>query len=192
MNIVSDAPAISMEEAMPVNVSEATLLAPEEVYDKKRGEVKSKEEMTQEERKRAHAKKKQQKRKERALKEKEMKLIHKQNPGLGNKHAKMKAVKELMGAKVRHCVINHVNCYANMLCIECRDHQKQIEIPIYLINVCIYTIQYLKKGKKKSRHVGVEKEIHRWMFFSWERADYNIKCANPYQRKGVQRHKHIN
>lgn len=99
VNIVSDAPAISMEEAMPVNVSEATLLAPEEVYDKKRGEVKSKEEMTQEERKRAHAKKKQQKRKERALKEKEMKLIHKQNPGLGNKHAKMKAVKELMGAK---------------------------------------------------------------------------------------------
>ncbi|CDH50853.1 mpp10 protein [Lichtheimia corymbifera JMRC:FSU:9682] len=99
LNIVSDAPAISMEEAMPVNMSDATLLAPEEVYDKKRGEVKSKEEMTQEERKRAHAKKKQQKRKERALKEREMKLIHKQNPGLGNKHAKMKAVKELMGAK---------------------------------------------------------------------------------------------
>ncbi|KAI9320254.1 U3 small nucleolar ribonucleoprotein complex, subunit Mpp10 [Dichotomocladium elegans] len=99
VKIVSDAPAISMEEVIPVNVSDATLLAPEEVYEKKKAEIKDKTEMSQEERKRAHAKKKKMKRKEKALKEREMKIIHKQNPGLGNKHAKMKAVKELLGQK---------------------------------------------------------------------------------------------
>ena len=145
VNIVSDAPAISMEEAMPVNMSDATLLAPEEVYDKKRGEVKSKEEMTQEERKRAHAKKKQQKRKERALKEREMKLIHKQNPGLGNKHAKMKAVKELMGAKVncdQNINMSARNANSHMF-IECRDYQKQIIYSHFILffmcrSMCIY------------------------------------------------------
>ncbi|KAI7858605.1 U3 small nucleolar ribonucleoprotein complex, subunit Mpp10 [Circinella umbellata] len=99
MTIVSDAPAISMEEVTPVNVSDATLLAPEEVYEKKQGEIKSKTEMSQEERKRAHAQKKKLKRKEKAMKEREMKLINKMNPGMGHKHAKMKAVKELLGQK---------------------------------------------------------------------------------------------
>ena len=102
MTIVSDAPAISMEEVTPVNVSDATLLAPEEVYEKKQGDVKSKTEMSQEERKRAHAQKKKLKRKEKAMKEREMKLINKMNPGMGHKHAKMKAVKELLGQKVNY------------------------------------------------------------------------------------------
>ncbi|KAI9271743.1 U3 small nucleolar ribonucleoprotein complex, subunit Mpp10 [Phascolomyces articulosus] len=99
MTIVSDAPAISMEEVTPVNVSDATLLAPEEVYEKKRGEVKNQSEMSQDERKRAHALKKKMKRKEKAMKEREIKLINKMNPGMGHKHAKIKAVKELLGQK---------------------------------------------------------------------------------------------
>lgn len=163
MNIVSDAPAISMEEAMPVNMSDATLLAPEEVYDKKRGEVKSKEEMTQEERKRAHAKKKQQKRKERALKEREMKLIHKQNPGLGNKHAKMKAVKELMGAKVncqaKHCHVTPPYANAHMF-IERRDHQEQIidsHLSYLYVQINVYIQNNYKKRKKEIPSCGRRK-----------------------------------
>ncbi|KAI9493554.1 U3 small nucleolar ribonucleoprotein complex, subunit Mpp10 [Zychaea mexicana] len=100
VTIVSDAPAISMEEVTPVNVSEATLLAPEEVYEKKQGDVKSKSEMSQDERKRAHAQKRKMKRKEKSMKEREMKLISKMNPGMGHKQAKMKAVKDLLGQKV--------------------------------------------------------------------------------------------
>ncbi|KAI8384623.1 U3 small nucleolar ribonucleoprotein complex, subunit Mpp10 [Radiomyces spectabilis] len=99
ISIVSNAAAISMEDVTPVNVSDATLLAPEEVYDKKRGEVKSTSEMDQSERKRARQLKKKLKRKDKAMKEQQMKMIEKLNPGLGHKQAKTKAVKELLGQK---------------------------------------------------------------------------------------------
>ncbi|KAI7897800.1 U3 small nucleolar ribonucleoprotein complex, subunit Mpp10 [Cokeromyces recurvatus] len=99
MTIVSNTAAISMEEVIPVNVSEATLLAPEEVYDKKRSEVKATTEMTQEERKRLRAQKKKLKRKEKAMKEREMKVMQKYNPRIGQKKEKMNAVKELLTQK---------------------------------------------------------------------------------------------
>ncbi|KAI8979109.1 U3 small nucleolar ribonucleoprotein complex, subunit Mpp10 [Mycotypha africana] len=99
MTIVSNAAAISMEEVTPVNVSEATLLAPEEVYDKKRTELKSTTEMDQAERKRLRAQKKKLKRKEREMKEREIKVMQKYNPQIGQKQAKVKAVKQLLGQK---------------------------------------------------------------------------------------------
>ncbi|RKP23203.1 U3 small nucleolar ribonucleo protein complex, subunit Mpp10, partial [Syncephalis pseudoplumigaleata] len=40
IKVVADVAAISMEEATPVTANSASLLAPEEVYEKKRGEVK--------------------------------------------------------------------------------------------------------------------------------------------------------
>ena len=99
MSIVSNAAAISMEEVTPVNVSDATLLAPEEVYDKKRTEVKTAAEMDQDERKRLRAQKKKLKRKEREMKERELKVMQKYNPQAGQRQAKTKAVKELLGQK---------------------------------------------------------------------------------------------
>jgi U3 small nucleolar RNA-associated protein MPP10 len=99
ITVVSNAAAISMEEVIPVNVSDATLLAPEEVFEKKRTDVKGETELEQGERAKLRAAKKKAKRKEKAMKEREMKVVEKMNPGLGNKHAKSKAVKELVGQK---------------------------------------------------------------------------------------------
>ncbi|KAI8367076.1 U3 small nucleolar ribonucleoprotein complex, subunit Mpp10 [Blakeslea trispora] len=99
MSIVSNSAAISMEEVTPVNVSDATLLAPEEVYDKKRTDTKAVTEMDQAERKRLRAQKKKMKRKERDMKERELKVMQKYNPKAGEKQSKQKAVKELLGQK---------------------------------------------------------------------------------------------
>lgn len=99
ITVVSNAAAISMEEVIPVNVSDATLLAPEEVFEKKRTDVKGDTELDQGERAKMRAAKKKSKRKEKAMKEREMKVVEKMNPGMGNKHAKSKAVKELVGQK---------------------------------------------------------------------------------------------
>jgi len=99
ITVVSNAAAISMEEVIPVNVSDATLLAPEEVFDKKRKDVKGETELDQVERAKLRAAKKKSKRKEKVMKEREIKVVEKMNPGRGNKHAKSKAFKELIGQK---------------------------------------------------------------------------------------------
>ncbi|KAL0098271.1 U3 small nucleolar ribonucleoprotein complex, subunit Mpp10 [Phycomyces blakesleeanus] len=99
ITVVSNAAAISMEDVTPVNVSDATLFAPEEVYDKKRNVIKSSTEMEQDERRRARAMKKKLAKKEKDIKERELKLIQKNNPNVGSRQAKTKAVKELLGQK---------------------------------------------------------------------------------------------
>ncbi|KAI8073080.1 U3 small nucleolar ribonucleoprotein complex, subunit Mpp10 [Gongronella butleri] len=96
LTVVSNAASISMEEVIPVNVSDATLLAPEEVYDKPAADVKDRSEMDQDERKRARKAKKMQKKKDRAIKEKERQLLQ---PKVAERHEKTKAVKELMSQK---------------------------------------------------------------------------------------------
>ncbi|KAF9435853.1 hypothetical protein BGZ76_005376 [Entomortierella beljakovae] len=55
LTVVTNAPAISMEEAIPVSVADASLLAPEEVYSAGKAPVKGETEMDQAERKRKRA-----------------------------------------------------------------------------------------------------------------------------------------
>ncbi|OQR94543.1 U3 small nucleolar ribonucleoprotein [Achlya hypogyna] len=98
MQVQSTAPAISMEEAVPIGVSDATMAAPEEVYDKKRKRdavVRSREEMTQEERKATRNAKKHARRKARAQKAADERLVAKVNPGMGNKYEKKKMLESL-------------------------------------------------------------------------------------------------
>jgi U3 small nucleolar RNA-associated protein MPP10 len=81
VTIVSNVPSITVEECAPVNVSETALLAPEEVYDKQRAEVKGQGEMTKEDRNRERRGKKRKQRLAAKEKEKLQKVIEKTNPG---------------------------------------------------------------------------------------------------------------
>lgn len=55
LTVVSNAPAISMEEAIPVSVADSSLLAPEEIYSAGKAPIKGDTEMEQAERKRKRA-----------------------------------------------------------------------------------------------------------------------------------------
>ncbi|KAF2903017.1 hypothetical protein ILUMI_03186 [Ignelater luminosus] len=95
LKIVSNLPAISMEEVAPVASSDATLLAPEEIKRKNKGDIIGKSERTGTDKKRERRKKKQKQREHAKEKEKREKAIQKVNPGLGNKYSKEKARKML-------------------------------------------------------------------------------------------------
>jgi U3 small nucleolar RNA-associated protein MPP10 len=81
VTIVSNVPSVTIEECAPVNVSETALLAPEEVYDKQRVEVKSQGEMTKQDRNRERRVKKRRQRLAAKEKAKIQKAIERTNPG---------------------------------------------------------------------------------------------------------------
>ena len=88
--------ALSREEAVPLAVSAADRLAPEEIYArKKESELKSKDETTQQERKKRRRDNKRIKQKEKKQFEHDMKLLEKSNPAMGNKYAKEKLAAQL-------------------------------------------------------------------------------------------------
>lgn len=82
VTIVSNVPSINMEEYTPVNVNEAALLAPEEIYNKQKTEIKAQTEMTKQDRTRKRRLKKAKQRTAAKHKEKIQKVIEKTNPGL--------------------------------------------------------------------------------------------------------------
>lgn len=95
VKIVTNQPSISMEEVAPVAMTESALLAPEEIQEKSKAEVKGVTEKTHTDKLRERKKKKAKKREQQKEREKRQKLVEKMNPGLGNKYSKEKALKKL-------------------------------------------------------------------------------------------------
>ena len=106
VKIVRNIPSINMEEVAPVASTNAVLLAPEEVVDKKKGELMDDREKSKTDRKRDKREKKAKLKAKIKEKERKEKLVAKINPGLGNKYSKEKALRQLEEAEKQGTVIN--------------------------------------------------------------------------------------
>lgn len=95
IRIVTNAPAITVEEVIPAAIADASLLAPEEVHSKPKGNPVGKNERTDTERKRERRLKKQQQKSRAREREQRQKLVAKLKPGLGNKYSQEKAIHDL-------------------------------------------------------------------------------------------------
>jgi len=95
LKVVRNIPSLAMEEVAPVSASNASLLAPDEVIEKEKGDLVAGEEKTSTDKNRERREKKAAKRATKKERERKEALIEKTNPGLGNKYSKEKAMKKL-------------------------------------------------------------------------------------------------
>nr|XP_020729009.1 U3 small nucleolar ribonucleoprotein protein MPP10 [Odocoileus virginianus texanus] len=96
IKVVSNLPAVTVEEVAPVSVSDAALLAPEEVKEKnKAGDIKTAAEKTATDKKRERRKKKYQKHLKIKEKEKRRRLLEKNNPDQAGRYTKAIASEKL-------------------------------------------------------------------------------------------------
>lgn len=90
IEIKTNAPALNLEENIPLSYSMANQKAPEEVMERQKKELKDDKELTAEERHKNRENKKAIRRKERKEKKAIEKIVERVNPGLGNKYSKEK------------------------------------------------------------------------------------------------------
>lgn len=106
MKIVTNVPSLEMEEVTPITMTTASQLAPEEIYDKKKGDVKAGGEKTESDRKRER---RQKKLKERfACKEREREAKVKTRAGKITKSLKKAAV-DVLKKGARNTIVSEKN-----------------------------------------------------------------------------------
>lgn len=101
LEIKVNAPALKMEESIPLSYSMANQKAPEEIMSKQKDELKDIKEMTSEEKQKKRQLKKTMKRKVKKEKEAINKIVERLNPGLGNKYSKEKIKDALLQRNVK-------------------------------------------------------------------------------------------
>jgi len=99
VKIVRNIPSITVEEVAPVAASNVALLAPAEIVEKEKGELKEGEDRDKTDKNRERRDKKAKKRAVRKERENREKLIDKINPGMGNKYSKQRALREVEEAE---------------------------------------------------------------------------------------------
>jgi U3 small nucleolar RNA-associated protein MPP10 len=99
---IKNVPAIEMEEVAPVSMSASNALAPEEVYQKKKNDLKGTSELSQEERKAQRRAKKAAKQKKSKSIKADAKIKEKLQPG-STKMSKEKALEEVKNSRVCLC-----------------------------------------------------------------------------------------
>lgn len=101
LEIKVNAPALKMEESIPLSYSMANQKTPEEIMSKQKEELKDIKEMTSDEKQKKRQLKKAVKRKVKKEKEAINKIVQRLNPGLGNKYSKEKIKDALLQRNVK-------------------------------------------------------------------------------------------
>jgi len=101
MVVVANVPAMVVEEKVPTAFSDASRLAPEEIYKKKMVQIAGQTELSTAEKKTLRVKSKQAKKaKEKRREKSDIKRLEKSKPGLGNKYSQEK-IEEIVKSKVK-------------------------------------------------------------------------------------------
>ncbi|XP_012558082.1 U3 small nucleolar ribonucleoprotein protein MPP10 isoform X1 [Hydra vulgaris] len=107
IKIITNVPSLRMEEVTPITMSEASQLAPEEIFDKKTRDIKGEGEKSETDRK--HERRQKKIKKKFAVKEKERKEKLKVQSGKIDKSSSKKAAVAQLKKGVRNTIVNEKN-----------------------------------------------------------------------------------